>query len=326
MSSKIGKNSKKKDEAMKKQLAKLCFFLLCIFTPMFVVGNISSAQTKKEKPKLQVEVVAEKEINGSFTANGRTIYFATKEGEPNLVDYPDGLSANLDIRVMDQNGLTFLARIANHEPLGENQIESETLYSDEDRGAAISLLPGLVKALKAYNNRHKQTRKTIKEVIEFIKLMAKQSDLASLGGPDSGMLMKNQMQGGSYGITGIYNYIVTIRKRPAFGVPKLVVEHSAILLQIFDWNWAWKGTYETCNHGTCATGYSMTTKCSRNFPKTIRNPFMLDYMCDSWGYPYETHLCNGDTRQEYLSIKYSTSSGPIDGSCNHQRYFAPECE
>lgn len=324
MSSKIGKNSKKKDEAMKKQLAKLCFFLLCIFTPMFVVGNISSAQTKKEKPKLQVEVVAEKEINGSFTANGRTIYFATKEGEPNLVDYPDRSVTNLDIRVMDQNGLTFLARIANHEPLGENQIEAETLYSDEDRGAAISMLPGLVKALKAYNNRHKQTRKTIKEVIEFIKSMTKQSNLATLGGPDSGMSAENTQSG--ILATGIYNYYVSIRWKSAFDVKLGNFQHSAVLLQIFDWNWAWKGTYVTCNHGTCSNDPSMALKCIRNFPKTIRNPFMWDYMCDSWGYPYETHLCNGDTRQEYLSIKYGTYSGPIGGSCLTPRLKAPDCE
>lgn len=179
------------------------------------------------------------------------------------------------------------------------------------------MLSSMIKALKTYNKKHKKTQWEIKEVIKLLVSVINENIFDEA----KDFSTENQTQGKMSIASSSYTHEVAIRRKRAFGV---VFEHSAIRLRIYQTGSNLVAQYSTCNHGTCATDSSMSTKCIRTLFKPDLTFYLWDLMCDYWGYPYGSHLCNGDTYQEYLSIKNSQS---IDwGVCGTARLYAPNCD
>lgn len=90
----------------------------------------SMAEAKSEQSLLQVKILSVKEIGGSFTKDGRTIYFETRKGAPNPDDDPDAPLFELDIRIMDENHIPFVVQIAGHRPIDEKWNEEQKSFEN----------------------------------------------------------------------------------------------------------------------------------------------------------------------------------------------------
>lgn len=308
---------------MKKQLLKLSFVALCFSVVLLLckVNNLS-AKTKSEKPLLQVKILPAGKISGSFTENGRTIYFETQKGLANPDDDPDAPPFELDIRIMDGRRAPFMVQTAGHRPMEEKWYEEQKAFentpiNEEERSTDFSMLPSMIKSLKSYNKKHKRTRWEIKEIIKLLMSVVNENVFDETD--DS--FTENQVQEKATMASSSFDHQVTIRKKKAFGI---IFEHSAIRLRIYKTYGSLLLQHSTCNHGTCATSTSMSSKCTKTFTKSNLTIYLWDLMCDYWGYPYGSHLCNGDTYQEYLSVKNGQS---IDwGVCGTARLYAPDCD
>jgi len=118
-----------------------------------------------------------------------------------------------------------------------------------------------------------------------------------------------------------YRIVVAIKKKVAFGV---VFEHSSLSSSTYKSTGQFLYSIITCNHGTCASSSTMSTKCSATFTQSTLDGYASDLLCDFYGWPYLVHVCNNDTRAEYLSIK-NRSRGTWS-SCSTPRLYAPPCD
>lgn len=121
--------------------------------------------------------------------------------------------------------------------------------------------------------------------------------------------------------TTTYNNVVTIKKKTAFNI---VFEHSSLSYSLYKTSGQLLYTVVTCNHGSCASSSSMSTKCSKTFSQTTVDAYASDLLCDFYGSVYPAHVCNNDTRAEYLSIK-NRKRGTWS-SCTTPRLYAPACD
>ena len=263
-------------------------------------------------------------VLGSFSIGNDAIYFEVVRGEPNDASDADAPPYGLDVRIMDRHRTPFVLRTAGAAPVDPtwyaDVIASERLPIDiEARQRAFGLFPKAARALRAYDAEHTEARWEIAgllEVLEYLKV----EDLYD----NDSVIERGDVREDATQV--MYSHKVTIKKkRSSANLPKREYEHSAILLQIYKSNGALVDWWESCNHGTCATSSLMSAKCSKTFSKPDIRYYFSDGMCELYRsvWPVQ-HLCNDDTRQEYLSIKNSLIKDY--GVCKGFRLYAPDCD
>jgi hypothetical protein len=266
-------------------------------------------------------------VAGSFSAGTEMIYFEVLRGEPNDSADADAPPYGLDIRIMDRDRTPFVVQTAGTAPLSPtwfaDSLKAESLPIDiEGRQRAFTLFPRAARALRAYINDHPHLQAelgALVEVLEYYTLEDLQDIESAPDEPAHQITTHATAQ-------AKYTHKVTIKKkRSNINLPRREYEHSALILQIYKQGGALLSSFHTSNHGTPATSSLMSTKCSKNFTKTNVSFNMWDIMCESYRSVWPvSHLCNDDTRQQYLSIKNSSSQNW--GVCFGFRKYAPDCD
>lgn len=271
--------------------------------------------TVSAQKAFEVMRVSDGVMTGSFTSKGRTIYFESKRGDANPGNDPDAPPYAMDIRIMDSNRVPFIIQSGGSSPAlnpwGEDESNQDGFDLDlAERLRAFRMLPAAASTLTAYLEQNSDTISYLDEtdLRQIIDLMAsdRSKQLQNLESADDA---RNFLEAPSATFT---HKAFVMRKQAFFnGFPG---EHSALLLRIYS------GTrivreLVTCNHGTCATQSSMYSKCLGSFQKSNSNIYTRDQACDQFSSPYITqgwpyvygHVCNNDTRQQYLSVKGSSN-------------------
>ena len=119
-----------------------------------------------------------------------------------------------------------------------------------------------------------------------------------------------------------YTNRVTIKKKRAYNVTYF--DHSALSYTLYKSDGRAAYTIVTCNHGTCADSSNMNLHCSKTFTQSTVDAWASDLLCDLYGWPPGVHVCNNDTRAEYLSIKNKKRG--TWSSCSTPRLYAPPCD
>lgn len=319
---------------IKRSVVVVVLLLVARFSPAQVVTSrapreidapADSPHSRDATRGLHMTLSEDGSVDGSFTKGTYTIYFEAINGEQ--YESPgDEVAVALDIRIMDQAHTPFLMQVAGTVPAArswhDEQMSVQSLPVDtEDRRLAFAILPRAAESLKLYVKQHPAARAHVEPIIELMESVT----LADLQEFNEGASSPSI---GASAIT-TYNHVVTIKRKPAFDV-KWELEHSALLLQIYSSKGALLDQFSTCNHSptACATAKTMSTKCTKTFVKTNRLVYMWDYMCDYYGYKYGglpgLHTCNTDTRQQYLSVKGSSSQNW--GICSVPYFVAPACD
>jgi hypothetical protein len=271
---------------------------------------------------LRVSISDDGHVTGSFTKGKSTLYFEAIRGEAIDSAEPDAAPFTLDINVQDDSHTPFL--IQGHGPTPatkayyENLVTSQATPVDEGvRRRAFALLPAAVVALTDYTEEHDLNAWEIRQIIALMNSVT----LSDIEDADTEASSSSSRIAPSAIAT--YKHVVTIKRKAAFDI-KWELEHSALLLAIYNSKGSLLSQTSTCNHGACATSSSMTTKCTSTFLKPYLTIYAWDLMCDGFGYWYGGHTCNTDTRQEYLSIKGSSSQNW--GICSVKYLYAPSCD
>ena len=265
-------------------------------------------------------------VTGSFSAGTETIYFEVVRGGPNDSADADAPPYGLDIRIMDRDHTPFVLRTNGTTPMKAawygDTLQAESQPIDvEARQRAFALFPRAARALRAYTTEHPDSQPEIAGLIELLTFFTVEELHDIDGVPERPGIAQPQAAAPTQ-----YSHKATIRKkRSNINLPWREYEHSAVLLQIYKPGGALLTSWETSNHGTAATSSLMSSKCSKTFTKTHISFNVWDIMCESYGSVWPaTHLCNNDTRQEYLSIKYSSTKNW--GVCWGYMKYAPDCD
>lgn len=295
-------------------------------------------------PVIVIKAQVDGNLNGSFTKEGYSIFFEAQRGEQNIGNDPDAPPFGLDIVIMDNNHIPFIVQKGGGNLINshEEQDNSEQLPNfEEDRRKAIAMLPDVIKTLKdLYVNVGTEDRIGIEgvtqrnrwEIWEIISLMRSVTeDLSIKDNSAGGGNIKPLATSASK-----YTHEVTITKKSVGSG----LEHSALMLKIYDSKGSKIFSMRTCNHGACADDKSMSKKCSNKFTKNHRNAYGVYFGdCDATaGSPYTWlgggnsfnliyffgHSCNSDTKTEYLSIKNSQDKDW--GYCWRPLLTAPSCD
>jgi hypothetical protein len=291
--------------------------------------HVASAPDKAPLPKrsmlgLKVDLSDDGNVSGSFTAGGETIYFDVLRGEPIDSGDPDAPPYALDIRIMDHDRTPFVLQTSGTAPISAtwfaDSLAAESKPVDvESRQRALALFPRASRALRAYLDEHAQAYVEIGALIELLNYHTLEQLFDLDRAPQSPITAQATT-------TTTFTHKVSIyKKRSNINLPNREYEHSALILQIYDKSGKYVGGWYTSNHGTAATSSLMTFKCSNSFTKTNISFNMWDIMCESYNSVWPvTHLCNNDTRQEYLSIKNSQAKNW--GVCFGFAKYAPDCD
>jgi hypothetical protein len=273
---------------------------------------------------LKVDVSDTGNVSGSFTAGTETIYFEVLRGEPLDSGDPDAPPYALDIRIMDHDRTPFVLQTSGAGPISPtwfaDSLTAESQPVDVDaRQRALALFPRTARALSAYLDEHADAYVEVGALIELLNFHTIDQLFDFDREPQSPITTQATT-------TTTYKHKVTInKKRSNINLPNREYEHSALILQIYDKSGKYVGGWYTSNHGTAATSSLMTFQCSNSFTKTNVSFNMWDIMCESYSSVWPaTHLCNNDTRQEYLSIKNSQAKNW--GVCFGWAKYAPNCD
>jgi hypothetical protein len=254
-------------------------------------------------------------VSGSFTTGGYTIYFEAVRGDANPSDDFDAPAYGMDIRVMDWNHKPFLMQSATSTPLLSSWADDGTkdnVFSLDlsERLRAFIMLPAAAKALKVYarnENAPDVERSDLEQVIALLESV-RSSDLQ-----DADKTRVASMR--SHAATTTYTHKAFVMRKTAFFKSNpFEWEHSALLLRIYSSGGTLVKQQSYSNHGTPATDPSMQSKCFGSFVKANANVYTTDRACDQFGSLYVTnrylvgHVCNNDTRQQYLSVKGSSNT------------------
>lgn len=297
------------------------------------------------QPKLEVTSTADGVITGSYTAGGRTIYFEAIRGEANVTNDPDAPPYGMDIRVMDGNHTSFLMQSANSTPLSNSWANDGTEdnafgIDPAQRLGAFRMLPVAARALKNYLKQSKGTMSNLDQS-DLLQLIALLESVRADTLYDSESALEPETAGEA--LTATYTHKTYIFRKDAWfnGSPG---DHSAVLLRIYSSGGSLVRQWRSCNHGTCADqSPPMYAKCFRSFLKGNTSIPTPDRACDQFRSPYVVrttwpytiyasgHVCNNDTRQQYLSIKGSSninwgicSFNPVTLGVLYRR--APDCD
>jgi len=295
--------------------------MVCVFVGLLMLVAISAdvSVAGLEKSGLRINATAKGKLSGSFSKDGRIIYFETIRGEKNPRSDPNGPKYAVDVRIMDVNRLTFVGQIGGHglvdlEWKDEYQKLSDIPVNAEDRAQDFLILPDLVKALNAYARQHKGYEWEIKALISQATIS--KSDLI-----DQEEDAEKEQIVAVAASKKIYKHRIAICKKKVYN--SVNFEHSAVRLKIYDYG---SGKllldFNTSNHGTSAK--DMSEKCSSTLLKYDTKVYIWDQACDCLGFPFRlTHVCNNDTKQEFLS-QYNGGTRHW-GYCVPQMLYAPNC-
>lgn len=226
----------------------------------------------------------------------------------------------LDIRISDNENIALAAQSGTghfvDQVWGQEMSEVPLMLDDETRERDVAELTYFAKALqekvrlKLGESKLSRWAWVLDDMVSLMEYVEAQS---KLGPVPSDITSK---------ATATYTNKVTIKKKKAFNI---IYEHSALSYSLYKSNGSLLYTIVTCNHGDCASKSSMSTKCSKTFTQSTLDAWASDYQCDLYGYWYiAQHMCNNDTRAQYLSIK-NRSKGSW-GSCSKVTLYAPSCD
>lgn len=269
------------------------------------------------------EITAAGHATASFfgTPNQRSINVAVIRGERNdLRIDPEAPPYALDIRIADnennvlaaQSGTGHFVDQSWRQELSMAPLAIDDEKREQDDTELVYFAEALQEKVKPRLGKSKLSRWSwvVDELVSLMNYTEAQSALAPVLGDEDTKA------------SATYSNVVTIKKKKAFDV---VFEHSALSYSLYNSKGTRLSTIVTCNHGACASASSMSTKCSKTFKQSTVDMWASDLLCDLYGYRYPTqHMCNSDTRAEYLSIK-NRSRGSW-GSCSSIRLYAPDCD
>ena len=293
----------------------------------FSIANAEQTETsdsfKYNGEKLIFEITKAGHITASFraTPNARNINLQVIRGEKNdLRADPDAPAYALDIRISDNEDASIASQTGTGSFVDKSWAKktAKQPMSLKNRSADISglilfanELEQQVKPLLSTSNLSEWTW-IIDETVQLMKFTDKESKRKFVTTKQSRAATSTT-----------YKRVVTIKKKPAFGVTWF--DHSSISTSLYQTSTGkLLSTLVTCNHGTCASSSAMNTHCSKTFYQQYVDSYASDLLCDLYGYKYGQHVCNNDTRAEYLSIK-NKSKGTWS-SCSTPKLYAPSCD
>lgn len=286
-------------------------FLAIVIGLMATIGSVHAvAQRGLEVTRPEYGM-----LSGSYTAAGRTIYFEAIRGDANPSDDFEAPAYGMDIRVMDWNHTPFLMQNATSTPLLSSWADDGTkdnVFSLDlsERRRAFIMLPAAARALKVYARNDNAMSEVEQSDLEQVIALLESVRSSDLQDADNTRVASKR----SHAATTTYTHKAFVMRKTAFFQKNpLEWEHSALLLRIYSSGGTLVRQLSTSNHGTPATDPSMKAKCFGSFVKPNSNVYTMDRACDQFGSLYITkanfrgHVCNNDTRQQYLSVKGSSN-------------------
>jgi hypothetical protein len=253
----------------------------------------------------------------------RAINVVVFRGEQNdLQADPEAPPYALDIRVADnenvvlvaQSGTGHLVNQAWGQELAGVPLVVDDKNREQDNAELAYFANALQEKVKPRLSKSKLSRWAwvVDETASLLNYAETQSALTSVLEEDTSKT------------TTTYSNVVTIRKKPA--INQKYFDHSSLSSTLKKSNGTTLYTIVTCNHGACADSSTMNLHCSKTFTQSTVDAWASDLLCDFFGWlPYGVvHVCNNDTRAEYLSIK-NQARGSWN-SCWLIRPYAPPCD
>lgn len=286
-----------------------------------IVGQTVGQKTKPSesraaRPRLEVTSSGPGMVSGSFATGGYTIYFEAVRGDANPPDDFDAPAYGMDIRVMDWNHIPFLMQSATSTPLlsswADDGTKDNVVSLDlSERRRAFIMLPAAARALKVYARNDNAMSEVERSDLEQVVALLESVRPRDLQDADNTRVASKR----SHAATTTYTHKAFVMRKTAFFKSNpFEWEHSALLLRIYSSGGTLVKQQSYSNHGTPATDSSMKSKCFGSFVKPNANVYTMDRACDQFGSLYTTssrvlvgHVCNNDTRQQYLSVKGSSN-------------------
>lgn len=313
---------------------KLCLLAMALGLICFFAAGSLAENEKKGSSTLEFKILTEKNIYGSFSSkSGRILHFEAIRGEANDLNIdPEAPLFVLDIRILDDKFQPFLVRTGGARPLDpwwyedqkelekKEEQESGSCFSstqEEERLLDFLAVPELAMELKDFQIRSRNKLWIISELIVF----SEEVDIGDLY--DQNFSDKNE-QKMTFSATYYYKHRGKIKWKSINNAGGLA-NHSAFSLEIYSSSGALKYKIYTCNHGTCASDYSMITACSKEWLRTNTKIYIWDKMCDGLT-PYGVHVCHDDTELQYYSTKNQNFDGAKAWSiCGSPSLNVPAC-
>lgn len=263
-------------------------------------------------------------VDADYTSqNGRHINLQVIVGAENdLRIYPDAPPYSLDIRISDKEGAGIAVQRGGDAFIDKSWIEKieKTPSSLQERSQDVKELDGFANELL---NQVKPELE-VSSLNEFAWIIDEvvQNMRATTNASKKRVFFEKAT-------SAPFSEIVKIRKQPLYGIivgGVRLAEHSSLSRDAYK-NGVFVSHFASCNHGACADSTTMSTKCSKTFSNRTAISTVRDQLCDFYGgiYVITGHVCNNDTRAEYLSIKNRTMGKW--SSCNWPLYvYATTCE
>ena len=301
------------------------FSLLCCFGSAMASQN---ALIESDQPKLVLSIEPDGTISGSYTENEHAIYIEALHGEKNAEEDPSILPYALDIRILDEDKITFLVQNSGvSQGLGDMEWASVLENPDEAvRQQAMEMLPNAIRHVRSalmgdtlentdIQNLTDENRWEIVAILDLMRSMTE--DI-----PKKTFREKSSARATAMATSYKYEYEVRVMKKPF--ITAYTSEHSALLVKYYNSKGESIGSLRSCNHGTCADSSSMSKYCSKRFlSNSLLN--LYDKICDQFTV-YGVHTCNSDTRVQYLAYKYGYWGYNGYSDCFSPRLKAPSCD
>lgn len=310
-----------------KNVALFSISILSLLSP-FV--QCERALANDEQTQLVIRVETDGTLDGSYTKNNKSIYFEAIRGEFNIENDPALTPYALDVRVLDNNKIPFLTK-SNQVTQDDGWLLMDDDVNEEERQTSLDMLPDAISELKeAYINVNSENQKTeniegltndnrweLWEVIELMRSAVEEKNRLNRDISRIKMLVNKNAS------KTVYTHEVAIMRKPAV-IDNTNYEHSAILVTYYKNN-KFYARSSSCNHGACGDNKTMSKKCSKKFDHDKMLP-LQDTMCDkvtSYGFSAGKHVCNNDTKAQYLQFKKGTADYSV---CYSWLKSAPSCD
>lgn len=327
---------------MKKRVIKITGIALSAFLSLFIFGSaVVFAELAQQMvllgnqaPEGLVNLYYEgNALSGTFDFEGSRVFVETRRGSrtPKVVrdTDPNAPQYEIDIRLLDENGIPFFVQVGGHGPVDPNWESSfdplnyEAGVSAEQRGEREK------ESKKAFNNAAKMI-----EVLRAVKfqrnLMPEYRALVNiLPLIESGKVITRSEEDGRSGIESLVSsdkHLIEVWKKGAFFGGNIWADHSGTVAKVISSNGGVYQIWSACNHGTCP-GSEMSFKCSSVFYNRV-GFCQAPPMCSTqYGFSRGKHVCNDDSYIQYYRIKYDSNPSTIDGTCSDSslRTKAPDC-
>lgn len=273
-------------------------------------------------------------LSGTFSFDGTQIFVETRRGSrtPKAVrdTDPNAPQYEVDIRLLDENGVPFFVQVGGHGPIDSSWVSSfdPLLY-----GAEISTEQRNEKearSQKAFGNATRMIEAL--RVVKFRRNLVPEykAILNILPIIESGKMITKLEEGNSKSSIGPLvssdKHLIEIWKKGAFFGRNIWADHSGTVAKVI---FSGGGVYQiwsACNHGACP-GSDMSFKCASVFYDRV-GFCQAPPMCSTqYGFSNGKHVCNDDTYIQYYRIKYNSDISTIGGTCSDSslRTKAPDC-